>query len=202
MLNIVIKNNNQFFNLGFHFILQSIFPEYSLSTQCAASLNERIVQDADVVVLDLCRGAEFVCHPELLNRKPGLLIGLVARQNQRGRGALPLCLEEIVFVGRDEKISQVMAKIKLSWILVPPAAEQKSVLRCERCRQRRLSPQQRIIAAAIYQGLTVNAIARELSLCNKTVFAHKRLIMSKFHLRNDLDLLLFLRYMNSAKGHS
>ena len=107
-----------------------------------------------------------------------------------------------VFVGRDEKISQVMAKIKLSWILVPPAAEQKSVLRCERCPQRRLSPQQRIIAAAIYQGLTVNAIARELSLCNKTVFAHKRLIMSKFHLRNDLDLLLFLRYLNSAKGHS
>ncbi|WP_370427359.1 LuxR C-terminal-related transcriptional regulator [Klebsiella pasteurii] len=48
----------------------------------------------------------------------------------------------------------------------------------------------------------MNAIARELSLCNKTVFAHKRLIMSKFHLRNDLDLLLFLRYLNSAKGHS
>ena len=80
-------------------------------------------------------------------------------------------------------------------------AEEKSVLRCERCPQRKLSPQQRIIAAAIYQGLTVNAIARKFSLCNKTVFAHKRLIMSKFHLRNDLDLLLLLRYLNSAKGH-
>ena len=84
------------------------------------TIEGRIVQDADVVVLDLCRGAEFVCHPELLNRKPGLLIGLVARQNRRGRAALPLCLKEIVFVGRDEKISQVMAKIKLSWILPPP----------------------------------------------------------------------------------
>lgn len=201
MLNIVIKNNNQFFNLGLHFILQGLFPEYALSTQCAASLNQRIVRDADVVVLDLYRGAEFVCHPELLNRKPGLLIGLVARRNRRGRAALPLCLKEIVFVGRDEKISQVMAKIKLSWILPPPSAEEKSVLRCERCPQRKLSPQQRIIAAAIYQGLTVNAIARKLSLCNKTVFAHKRQIMSKFHLRNDLDLLLLLRYLNSAKGH-
>jgi hypothetical protein len=40
MLNIVIKNNNQFFNLGFHFLLQALFPEYSFSTQVTASLNE------------------------------------------------------------------------------------------------------------------------------------------------------------------
>ena len=104
MLNIVIKNNNQFFNLGFHFLLQALFPEYAFSTQVTASLNERLVRDADVVVLDLCRGEEFVCHPELLNRKPGLLIGVVARLNHRGKGVLPLCLKEIVFVGRDEKL--------------------------------------------------------------------------------------------------
>ena len=85
MLNIVIKNNNQFFNLGFQFLLQALFPEYSFCTQVTASLNEELVRDADVVVLDLCRGEEFVCHPELLNRKPGLLIGVVARLNYRGR---------------------------------------------------------------------------------------------------------------------
>ena len=65
--------------MGFHFLLQALFPEYSFSTQVTASLNEELVRDADVVVLDLCRGEEFVCHPELLNRKPGLLIGVVAR---------------------------------------------------------------------------------------------------------------------------
>ena len=199
MLNIVIKNNNQFFNLGFHFLLQALFPEYSFSTQVTASLNEELVRDADVVVLDLCRGEEFVCHPELLNRKPGLLIGVVARLNHRGRGALPLCLKEIVFVGRDEKLSQVIAKIKLSWVLTPPSAKEKLALRCDSCPQRTLSPQQRIIAAATYQGLTVNTIARKLSLCNKTVFAHKRLIMSKFDLRNDLDLVLLLRHLDNAR---
>jgi len=131
MLNIVIKNNNQFFNLGFQFLLQALFPEYSFCTQVTASLNEELVRDADVVVLDLCRGEEFVCHPELLNRKPGLLIGVVARLNYRGRGALPLCLKEIVFVGRDEKLSQVIAKIKLSWVLTPPSAKEKLALPAE-----------------------------------------------------------------------
>ncbi|MFX9189114.1 hypothetical protein ABTN59_20790, partial [Acinetobacter baumannii] len=90
-----------------------------------------LVRDADVVVLDLCRGEEFVCHPELLNRKPGLLIGVVARLNHRGKGVLPLCLKEIVFVGRDEKLSQVIAKIKLSWVLTPPSAKEKLALRCD-----------------------------------------------------------------------
>lgn len=199
MLNIVIKNNNQFFNLGFHFLLQKFFPEYLFSTRFAASLNERAVRDADVVVLDLCRGEEFVCHPELLNRKQGLLIGLIARQNQRGRGALPLCLKDMVFIGRDENLAQVMDKIKLSWILTSPSAKEKLTYRCDSCPHRKLSPQQRVIAAEIYQGLTVNTIARKLSLCNKTVFAHKRLIMSKFQLRNDLDLVLLLRYMDNAR---
>ena len=111
MLNIVIKNNNQFFNLGFHFLLQALFPEYAFSTQVTASLNERLVRDADVVVLDLCRGEEFVCHPELLNRKPGLLIGVVARLNHRGKGVLPLCLKEIVFVGAMRSSLRLLRKL-------------------------------------------------------------------------------------------
>lgn len=162
MLNIVIKNNNQFFNLGFHFYCKRL----SRNTHSVHRSLHRLTKSSCVMQTssywDLCRGEEFVCHPELLNRKPGLLIGVAARLNYRGRGALPLCLKEIVFAGRDEKLFRLLRKIKLSWVLTPPSAKEKLALRCDSCPQRTLS------AAENHRGGNLSGVNGEHD-CQKAI---------------------------------
>jgi len=195
ILNIFIKNDNYFFRVGFSKLMESLFPDVLFNMHVINDFDKEVIVDADIMALNLCRGEEFVCHPELLNRRVGLLIGLVDKRFMRPGGALPLCLQDMVFIQQDEQINRIMAKIKRIHLLMQAPSMDKPDVRCCECRHRKLSPQQKKVAAALHEGLPVSDIARKLALCTKTVFSHKRIIMSKFNLRNDLDLLLLLKYL-------
>ncbi|HGN9285865.1 TPA: helix-turn-helix transcriptional regulator, partial [Klebsiella quasipneumoniae] len=56
----------------------------------------------------------------------------------------------------------------------------------------KLSPQQIRIMICLYEGMSVTQIADELMISEKTVYAHKYMVMSKFNLRNDYELMLLL----------
>lgn len=70
--------------------------------------------------------------------------------------------------------------------------------KCLQCKYRALSPQQLTIAKYLLHGKDNVGIAKSLKLSVKTVSAHKRLMMSKFNLNSDCELLQFL---NNLKKH-
>ncbi|EPG2868344.1 helix-turn-helix domain-containing protein [Klebsiella pneumoniae] len=63
---------------------------------------------------------------------------------------------------------------------------------CCDCQPTRLSPQQIRIMTCLYEGMSVQQIADELMISEKTVYAHKYMVMRKFNLRNDYELMLLL----------
>jgi DNA-binding CsgD family transcriptional regulator len=191
MLNVIIRCDDLFFRSGFSLLLQEIFPAGLSETQT--------VPGADIIVFHLCRGEEFICHSELLHRGSGLLIGLVDDDNVRMSRALPLCLKNMIFIQRTETTQSVIMKIKLAWLSLLESMPNTPRNPCQGCPHRTFSPQQQKIATALAEGLSVNAIASSLSLGYKTVFTHKKMIMDKFHLRNDAELLSLLRCMQQAQ---
>lgn len=196
-MNIIVRNDNFFLRDGFNALLASIFPEAVISMRMVNEFNQGDGLDADILILSLCRGEEYICHPELLNCRVGVLIGLVDRRFRWRGGTLPLCLQEIVFIRQDEKIYRIIAQIKNAQRPGSAPALNKSLVRCEECRHRKLSPQQGIVAAALLAGHSVKEIAGKLALNDKTVFSHKRVMMAKFNLRHDVDLVLLLNYLRN-----
>jgi DNA-binding NarL/FixJ family response regulator len=52
-----------------------------------------------------------------------------------------------------------------------------------------------------YRGLSVVQIARALKMSDKTVFTHKYMMMQKFNLRSDFELMALIRKMVEKKSH-
>ncbi|WP_049855720.1 helix-turn-helix transcriptional regulator [Trabulsiella odontotermitis] len=187
MPNVFIQCDDLFFRSGFLLLLQEVFPTGIAETPAVAG--------ADIIILHLCRGEAFICHPGLLHRRQGLLIGLVDNEKQIITTSLPLCLRNILFIQRTEAIHRIITKIKFAWLSTLESEQNARKITCQGCPHRTFSPQQQKIAIALAAGLSLNAIASSLSLGYKTVFTHKKMIMDKFFLRNDVDLLLLLRRM-------
>lgn len=204
MLNVIIKDDDRLFRQGFFLLLQTLFPDRDVTL--GAEVNTSTVTEADIIVLTLRSGEAFICHPELLHRKHSIIIGL-EDQTTRNHGALlPLCLSDMIFIHRKESTADVGQKIRSGWSSlqgkIPAVAREvqcKRLLYCYGCPHRRLSPQQHRIAASLYRGSSVDEIARELAVSDKTVFAHKHLIMNKFNLRNNFELLSFLRLLQEQR---
>mgnify|MGYP001072423267 FL=1 len=52
-----------------------------------------------------------------------------------------------------------------------------------------------------YRGLSVVQIARVLKMSDKTVFTHKYMMMQKFNLRSDFELIALIRKMVEKNNH-
>ena len=71
---------------------------------------------------------------------------------------------------------------------------------CFDCEHKILSPQQIRIIMNLYKGLSVMQTADALQIGYKTVFAHKYMIMQKFNLRSDYELIALLNRMVKKNG--
>ncbi|EBP7419362.1 helix-turn-helix transcriptional regulator, partial [Salmonella enterica] len=69
---------------------------------------------------------------------------------------------------------------------------------CNFCTQSYFSPQQYNILFRIFNGQTVNDIARELMLSKSTVYSHKYSFMNKFKLKTTYELYLFWMLLNKC----
>lgn len=194
MINILLKDHDSFYVNGMtHFLnglfLREMFTKVTFTTDFSLSG----ISQADLIVMSLCRGESLTCIPELLSRKRGLLIGVVD-DNANGNGSnLPNCLADIIFIQRNENLKRIRQKI-LSRIEQNTLPNWKSRLQgCSGCLHQNMSPQQLRIMTRIYQGKSVEVIAREMNVTDKTVFSHKYKMMSKFNLCSDYELLNFLK---------
>ncbi|ADO48414.1 helix-turn-helix transcriptional regulator [[Enterobacter] lignolyticus] len=202
MLKVIINDDDRLFRQGLFLLLQTLFPDQKVTMR--PDVNTATVAGADIIVLTLRSGEALICHPELFHRKHSLIMGLEERAAPDAGAPLPLCLSDILFIHRQESTADVSRKISHRWSLIqgeiPARAREmprQRLLNCYGCPHRWLSQQQHRIAALLYRGASVDAIARELGVSDKTVCAHKHLIMSKFNLRSNFELLSFLRLLQA-----
>jgi DNA-binding NarL/FixJ family response regulator len=141
-------------------------------------------------VLSLCQGEYFTCFPELQARQQGIIIGIV--EGDSGIKALPSCYQDIIFISRRAPLSQLRLALFSAWRVTPLNKYRRPSISCFECQQKTLSPQQVRIMIGLYKGLSVTDIAKELCISEKTVFTHKYMLMHKFHLRSDYELIKLL----------
>jgi DNA-binding CsgD family transcriptional regulator len=155
---------------------------------------------ADVIVKNFVAGEAFICHPMLKFRvKPGLLIGLYEGNKSPWHTELPLCIKNILFINRNEMLSVVYDKIIEAWQEKIIDSKELKCKKCLKCRYRSLTSQQSVIARHILHGNDIIEIASSLEINVKTVSAHKRLMMKKFNLDSDCELVQFL---NNLRTHN
>lgn len=194
MVHVLLKDHDSFYVNGLSFFLSELFlKELLVNTTFTTDFSLSGINQADVIVMSLCRGESLTCIPELLSRKRGLLIGVVEDKDNGNSGNLPHCLADILFIQRNESLNSIRQKI-LSRIEQNTLPNWKSRLQgCSGCLHQNMSPQQLRIMTRIYQGKSVEVIAREMNVTDKTVFSHKYKMMSKFNLCSDYELLNFLK---------
>jgi len=200
MLQIVIEDKNALFRAGMEILLEQIFWHEEGKLIEFLTLTEANVAVADVIVKNFEPGESYICNPLLRDRKAtNLLIGIYEGVSNPHVGEMPLCVDRIVFINRAESLSKTRALIVRGWensILI----SYKNIRRnCQRCMHQTLSPQQVKVAAHFYRGNNPEQIASNLQLNVKTVCAHKRLIMTKFNLYSDCELLHFLNGLKQQK---
>ncbi|MFP2514723.1 LuxR C-terminal-related transcriptional regulator [Buttiauxella agrestis] len=194
MLKIVIEDSNKLYRNGFELFLENLFYHVENSSIEVESLTKQNVLQADIIVKEFNAGAQFICHPALkFRRRPGLIIGVYDDKKNPHHNGLPLCIKDTIFISRSESLHSVSEKISIAWKDVKANPVISTGSKCLQCKYRTLTPQQILIAKSLLRGNDIFSISKQLSINIKTASSHKRLMMNKFGLKNDCELLMFLK---------
>ncbi|WBM69654.1 LuxR C-terminal-related transcriptional regulator [Buttiauxella sp. WJP83] len=204
MIKIIVDSDDGFYRLGIHTLLSKIFLEqFNENISLINGINKKNVAQADVIIMGLLPGECFVCHPTLYARKKNsLLIGIYKGAQKSQFDDLPLCFGNIILINRHESITRIAKKISYGWECCREEFLDFGPWSCQDCGHKTLSPQQVKVASHYFEGVSVQQIAQILSINSKTVFAHKRMIMSKFNVHTDYELLSLLNVMKKLKNNA
>jgi len=200
MLNILIKETDLFFRAGLQYFLVDFFSrnfKHHLHFNYVFTADS--VSMADIVVLSLCNGEMLTCFPEFKYRKKGIVIGLV--DDAFRFQAMSSCFQDIIFISRNASLDQVSETLFIAWLKMQLPGYSWNKNTCLNCQHRVLSPQQVRIMVSFYRGLSVMQIADALRISDKTVFTHKYILMQKFDLRSDYELIALLNRLVAKNSH-
>lgn len=200
MLYIVVEDKDMLYSNGMEIFLKQIFANEKRMSVHVSALSEDTVGMADIIVKSFGAGERCICHPILRNRKPdSLLIGVCEGRKSIQYIELPLCINNAVFINRTESLSRTKKLIVRGWEDCVAEYVKRAQRSCLDCPHRTLSPQQVKVAAHFYRGVNPEKIASDLQISIKTVCAHKHMIMNKFNLDSDCELLHFLHGVKQQK---
>lgn len=200
MINIAIDDSDSLYRNGMEIFLDELFLEEQDEPVQFNTLTKSNATHVDVIVKSFVAGAEYICHPIFKYRsKPGVIIGIYDGEKSPYHDGLPLCIKNIVFISRSEPLNTTREQIIQVWKENVENPGSLACKKCLQCKYRTLTPQQLTIAKHLLRGHDIIDIAKLLEINVKTVSAHKRLMMSKFNLSSDCELLQFL---NNLKMHN
>lgn len=199
MLTILIQETDLFFQAGLRYFFEDFFAHnFHHRIRFSLDLTHDNVSQADIIVLSLCQGETLTCFPELLSRQKGIVIGLV--DDELRFTALPSCFQDIIFIPRRASLDRICGALFIAWFRTQLPDYAWSKKSCFECRHKDLSRQQIRIMVNFYRGLSVVQTASALKMSDKTVFTHKYMMMQKFNLRSDYELVVLLRRMMEKKS--
>lgn len=193
MISVIIEDNDKFFHYGMETLLEDVFT--SLPNEKLVfgnTLNSHAITSADIIIKRFSPGEFYICNQDYWYRnRNGLTIGICDEDKKPRNKRLPHCFENIVFIDRSESICEARRLILRGWHCRTHHPDTYNS--CLSCKHHTLSPQQMNIAEHFHLGKNTQQIARHLNINMKTVAAHKRLLMIKFDLSSDYELLNFLK---------
>lgn len=199
MLNILIQETDLFFQAGLQNFLENFFKQnFNRAITFNLDLTHENVSQADIIVLSLCQGETLTCFPELLARKKGIVIGFV--DDELRFSASPSCFQDIIFLSRRASLDRISGELFIAWFRTQLPGYKWTKRNCFDCQHKGLSRQQIRIMVNFYRGLSVVQIAHTLEMSEKTVFTHKYMMMQKFNLRTDYELIVLLRRLMEKKS--
>ncbi|MCD7091322.1 helix-turn-helix transcriptional regulator, partial [Klebsiella quasipneumoniae] len=172
------------------FFFNDFFCQHNTKVNFSFNFTSESVKVADVIVLALCPGECFICRPELRSRKKSIVIGIV--DDDMRVSALPSCFQDIIFLSRRHSVTQLRTAMHTAWHRLQQTNYRHSTGSCCDCQLTKLSPQQIRIMSYLNEGMSVMQIAEELMVSEKTVYTHKYMVMRKFNLHSDYELMLLL----------
>ena len=199
MLNILIQETDLFFQAGLQDFLESFFKHnFHRTITFNPGLTHENVSQADIIILSLCQGETLTCFPELLARQKGIVIGFV--EDEQPVSALPSCFQDIILLPRRASIDRISGELFIAWFRTRLPGYTWTNRNCFNCQHKSLSRQQIRIMVNFYRGLSVMQTAHALDMSEKTVFTHKYMMMQKFNLRNDYEMIALLRRLMEKKS--
>lgn len=194
MLNILIKETDLFFRDGLQRFLVDFFTHnFRHSLHFDVELSHEHVSAADIIFLALCQGETLTCYPELLARKKGIVVGLV--EDEHRFSACPSCYQDMIFLSRRTSLDRMTETLFIAWYRTQLPSFRWKNKSCDECQHKILTLQQIRVMVHFYRGLSVGQIADKLNTSDKTIFTHKYLLMQKFDLRSDFELMALIHRM-------
>ena len=143
-LNVIFRNThrNYYYGEGLCYVLQNIFPGKVIRFHTVSDLSHEDADGADIIILDLCRGEEFLCHRALYDCHPALLIGLTEDKYQPEKQTLPLCLHRMSFICKHDSPENMAQQIGESLVTTLKSEEENTPVYTDICTYYRLSVQQ------------------------------------------------------------
>lgn len=153
--------------------------------------NEISITDATVIFMEMKAGEWYLCH-DIFQHVPEHCKLFIFQQDTKNKKnlelkELPNCIKDAVFM--DVHSSVYTLKNEISKATRPhlnkKVANKFNRLRsCINCPRKLVSNAQMKVFYAFSIGLTPHEIAAELKISHKTVYSHRKNIMSKFKLDN------------------
>ena len=134
----------------------------------------------------------------ITGRQKGIVIGLV--DDELRFSALPSCFQDIIFLPRRASLDRISGVLFIAWFTTQLPGYTWNKKTCFDCQHKGLSRQQIRILVNFYRGLSVVQTAQALEMSEKKVFAHKYMMMQKFNLRSDYELIVLLRRLMEKKS--
>ncbi len=193
MISIIIDCKDQLYRQGIELMIANILHlTSSKKLRFSSRLESDAIEQADIIVKYFSAGEKYICQPVFLDRKKkSLMIGLYDGGDDQF-AFLPQCIKDIVFISCNKPLNEVVDLIQNGWQRCQSDDSGAKMPNCLSCRHRTLSAQQVKVASFIHAGINTHLIAEHLNITPKTVCAHKRMIMTKFDLKNDKELITLL----------
>lgn len=118
------------------------------------------------------------------------IICIVTNPGSINMKILPACMNDIILIPKNITL-QKFYNIVRNGLNDRDRMISNSDSVCNFCTQRYFSPQQYNILVRMFNGQTVNDIARELMLSKSTVYSHKYNFMNRYKLKTTYELYLF-----------
>ncbi|HAT1575863.1 TPA: helix-turn-helix transcriptional regulator [Raoultella ornithinolytica] len=203
MTKILLNIKNIYFRFAMMKLIEDLIVEHENITY-DFNYNIKNISTADIIFTEMVVGEFSLCHDTLNNRSDAARIFII--HSQKGpviKNPLPNCIKGSVFIYEKDlpgNIKKTMARaLDISSIKTTNESASCSLRRCLDCQCNSVTAIQLKILYATSIGLNTSDIAKKLSMNYKTVFSHKRNVMTKFNLANKQELQKFANLFGQKK---
>lgn len=195
-MNVVFEDDNTLSCIGMQALLTELFKNIKDEGMQFDRLGLDSVLQANIIVKSFFAGERFLCQPLMkLRPKCCLVIGVYEGNKLPACARLPLCFSNIVFINRTDSIDKIIELVYLGWQRCLLETQEPAKQNCLSCNHQKLTLQQASFATRFFLGEETHAIARKMQVSCKTVSSHKYVIMKKFNVDTDRDLLNLLHLL-------